>query len=128
MLDFTDDMDYNTLTMKFKENKMSVATTTETLAETLRLHKLWLEDDPRGRRVVTHQGAFGGGQLSGANLRGANLRDANLRDANLSYANLNGANLRDADLSDANLRYADLRDADLRGAVLDGATLLATRF
>ena len=72
MLAFELGTSYNTLTMKVKKNKMSVAT--ETLAETLRLHKLWLEDDPYGKR--------------------ANLRDADLRDANLYGVILDGAELK----------------------------------
>ena len=133
MLAFTEDMDYNTLTMKFKENKMSVATTTETIAETLRLHKLWLEDDPRGRQVVAHQGAFGGGQLRdadltdaylmGADLTGADLRGADLTDAHLNDACLINADLRGAYLTDANLTGACLMGADLTGACLMGADL-----
>jgi hypothetical protein len=76
------------------------------LAETLRLHGLWLQDDPAGVY---------------ANLRSANLCGANLRDADLCDADLRGANLRDADLRGANLRGADLRGADLCGADLRGA-------
>ena len=50
----------------------------EELAEVLRLHGLWREDDPSGVR---------------ANLAGANLVRANLDGANLDGANLDGANL-----------------------------------
>jgi hypothetical protein len=78
------------------------------LAETLRLHGLWLQGDPAGVY---------------ANLRDANLCDANLRDANLYGADLRGANLRDADLRGANLCDANLRDADLYDADLYGADL-----
>ena len=68
--------------------------TPDELAEVLRLHKLWLEDDPAGKRADLRCA-----YLSRANLRDANLSRANLRDANLSGANLSGANLRGADLS-----------------------------
>ena len=54
---------------------MSVATTTETLAETLRLYELWLG----GHRVVAHQGATKLAALN-AMLVGANLRSAELRE------------------------------------------------
>ena len=67
--------------------------TPETIAETLRLHALWLKQDAAGVRCI----------LSDANLRGANLRSANLSGANLSGAYLSGANLSGADLSGANL-------------------------
>ena len=76
------------------------------LAETLRLHILWLQADPAGVRA----------NLRGANLRGADLCGANLRDADLRGADLCDADLSGADLSGADLRDADLRDADLRGA------------
>ena len=62
--------------------------TKKELAEVLRLHKLWLEDNPKGIR--------------------ADLSSANLRSADLSSADLSSANLRLADLSLANLRSADL--------------------
>ena len=48
------------------------------LAEILRLHSLWLVEDPSGQRA----------DLSRANLLGANLWGANLRGANLSGAKL----------------------------------------
>ncbi len=54
------------------------------LPEILKLHKLWLEKNPDGRR---------------ADLSDAHLRGADLLQANLSGANLRGANLSDADLS-----------------------------
>jgi uncharacterized protein YjbI with pentapeptide repeats len=44
------------------------------MEEILRLHKLWLEGSPKGKR---------------ANLKGANLEGANLEGANLENANLN---------------------------------------
>ena len=72
------------------------------LAETLRLHRLWLQDDPAGVHAI----------LCDANLRGANLRDADLRGAILRDADLRGAILRGADLRGAILRGADLRDAE----------------
>ena len=56
------------------------------LDETLRLHKLWLNNDKNGVR---------------ANLREADLRGANLTWADLTWANLREANLREADLTGA---------------------------
>jgi uncharacterized protein YjbI with pentapeptide repeats len=83
------------------------------LQEILRLHSLWLNDDPDGLIA----------DLRGANLSGVDLQDADLRGANLSGANLLGADLRDADLRDADLCRADLLGADLRDADLRGAKL-----
>ena len=70
--------------------------TKKELAEVLRLHKLWLEDNPKGIR---------------ADLSSADLRSADLRSADLSLANLSWANLRLANLSLADLRWADLSSA-----------------
>jgi uncharacterized protein YjbI with pentapeptide repeats len=85
----------------------------EKLNEILRLHKLWINNDPHGVQA----------NLSVADLREANLREANLREANLRGADLRGANLSGADLRGANLRGADLREADLSGADLSEANL-----
>ena len=92
--------------------------TPEELAEVLRLHKLWREDDPSGQRANLR-----GADLQGADLRGANLRGADLQRANLQGADLQGADLRGADLQGADLRGADLRGADLQRANLWGADL-----
>jgi uncharacterized protein YjbI with pentapeptide repeats len=88
------------------------------LKEILRLHALWLSDDPSGRRADL---SFA--DLTRANLFGANLTDANLRLADLTNANLTRANLRLADLTNANLSKADLRCANLRYANLINANL-----
>ena len=80
--------------------------TPDELAEVLRLHNLWLEDDPAGKRA----------DLQGADLQGANLQCANLWGADLHGADLRGADLQGADLQGANLRGADLQGAYLRGA------------
>ena len=107
--------------------------TQEQIAETLRLHALWLEGDDQGVCANLEGANLWYANLWDANLRGANLRYANLRGANLEGANLWDANLEDANLERANLRYANLRganlrganlwDANLRGANLDGANL-----
>ena len=55
--------------------------TQEELTEILRLHKLWLEDNPDGVRA----------ELVGADLSGADLRKADLRMADLWMADLTGA-------------------------------------
>ena len=83
------------------------------LAETLRLHSLWLQGDPAG--VCAN--------LCGADLRGANLCGAYLAGADLRGADLRGADLCNADLRGANLCGAYLRGADLRGADLCGTNL-----
>ena len=88
----------------------------EKLQEILRLHGLWLKDDPKGSRACLMDAYLRGADLRGAYLRDADLTGAYLRDADLTGACLTGADLRDADLTGADLRGADLRDANLRGA------------
>jgi hypothetical protein len=94
------------------------------LDEVLRLHGLWLRDDPAGSRADLRGADLRWANLSGANLSGADLRWANLSGANLSGANLSGANLSGANLSGANLRWANLSGANLRWANLRGANLI----
>lgn len=70
--------------------------TAEKLAEILKKHKKWLNDEEGGERA----------DLSCAKLSGANLSYANLSCANLSCADLRGSDLSGADLSGANLSGA----------------------
>ena len=86
---------------------------TEEIKEILKLHKLWLDNDPQGRRA----------NLCNADLRNADLCGADLRVADLRAANLCAANLCAADLRNADLRAADLRAANLRAANLDYSCL-----
>ena len=62
--------------------------TPDELAEVLRLHQLWLNDEEGGERAN-----LGGAYLVRANLRGAYLDGANLDGAYLERAYLGGANL-----------------------------------
>ena len=82
----------------------------------LNKHKMWLLNDPEGKRAN-----LSGADLMGAYLAEANLMEADLRGANLREANLYKANLRGADLRWANLSKANLYKADLSGAKLDWA-------
>lgn len=72
----------------------------------LNLHKLWLNDDPKGQCANLVNANLFGAILQGAILQGANLKDANLYRADLFDANLRGANLRGANLAFANLANA----------------------
>jgi uncharacterized protein YjbI with pentapeptide repeats len=85
----------------------------EELNEYLRLHKLWIENDPEGKIA----------DLYGANLSGANLSGANLSRADLSRANLSGAYL-----SGANLSGAYLSGANLKNTILEGKAILSFQF
>ena len=64
--------------------------TKEQIAEVLKRHLLWMQNDPSGVR---------------ANLERANLYGANLEGANLTWANLYGANLEGANLERAKLPH-----------------------
>ena len=83
------------------------------LDKILKLHKLWLKNDEKGKRA----------NLAGANLEEANLEEADLEEANLAGANLAGANLVWANLAGANLEEANLEEAILAGANLARANL-----
>lgn len=99
------------------------------LAEILRLHALFLDDQPNGELAdlsgadLTHAD-LRSARLAGANLSGANLFGAYLHNARAYGVNLRGAYLRYADLRDASLCHADLRGASLYNADLHGANLV----
>ena len=91
----------------------------ESLAETIKLHGLWLESGGKQGQCADLRKT----NLRGASLVGFNLEKSNLEEAYLYGAYLKKANLQAANLSGSNLRGANLRWADLRGAVLTGANL-----
>ena len=100
----------------------------EELAEILRKHKLWLQEDPEGECADLRCADLSRAQLSGAQLNYARLNGADLSRAQLSGAHLNGADLSraqlsGAQLSGAQLNYADLSRAQLSRAQLSGAQL-----
>jgi hypothetical protein len=97
--------------------------TLEQIAEAMRLHELWLDDDPSGKRADLSGADLSRADLSGANLYGADLSGANLYGADLSGAYLSRADLSGADLSGADLSGADLYGANLYGGNLSGADL-----
>jgi hypothetical protein len=91
---------------------------TEKLNEILRLHQMWLNAEPGGRRANLY-----GADLQGTDLRGADLSLADLRRANLSLADLSGTGLTRTGLTRADLTRADLSGANLKGAYLIVANL-----
>ena len=102
--------------------------TQEELNEILRLHNLYLENDPEGVRADLEDADLENADLSNENLRYANLENADLENADLSNADLRRADLRfadlkNADLSNANLRYANLKGSNLSYADLSNANL-----
>ena len=94
--------------------------TREELKEVLRLHKLWLKGNSKGKRANLSQANLSQADLSQADLSWADLSEANLSQADLSWADLSWANLSQADLSWANLSRANLSRA--RGIVLGPPT------
>jgi hypothetical protein len=87
-------------------------------ADTLRLHGLWLDGSPSGKRAD-----FTGAERVQVPLASARLSKAVFTKAKLVQANLSGADLREADLSGADLTQANLTGANLEGATLSGADL-----
>ena len=101
---------------------MTTPITVDELNEILRLHQLWLERNPNGKRADLRYANLRYADLRYANLRSADLSSADLRYANLSYADLSYADLNSADLRYANLRYANLIHGgqDIRGYLFYG--------
>ncbi len=86
----------------------------QTLADTLALHKIWIESNgQQGSRADLSDEKF-----VGAVLRGMNFERAVLRKADFSNADLRNADFRNADLSEVVFVRADLRGADFSGADL----------
>lgn len=103
------------------------------IKQVLRLHGLWIKNDPKGQKAILTGADLSGASLRYASLSDASLLNANLEDADLGRADLSGADLEGADLTNANLRYAnlgraDLSDANLSDAILTGADLFGAIF
>ena len=82
------------------------------LADTLALHKIWLEaHGQQGSRADLSDEKF-----FGAVLCGVNLERGDLRRTDFSRADLRNTKIRNADLSEAVLASADLRGVDFSGA------------
>lgn len=93
--------------------------TGDQLKEILRLHKLWLRNDPSGIRADLSFTDLTYANLTRANLTHAKLTGANLAHANLTHADLTRADLTGAKLTGAKLTRVILTHADLTGADLD---------
>jgi len=98
------------------------------LAERLRRHALWLDDDPSGVRLVEHGSALKGQallspKLDRADLSGSDMRGVDLTCGSLDWATLSGADARNAILTRASVRHASLSHVNMRGAILDHANL-----
>ena len=93
------------------------------ITEIVRLHKLWLLRDEKGKNADLRSANLRSADLHSADLSYADLSSANLRSADLSYADLSSADLSSANLRSADLSYADLSSADLSSANLRSANL-----
>jgi hypothetical protein len=99
------------------------------LGELVKLHKEWLYDSEKGKRLILKGFDLRYSNLSGSDLSfsdlsysdlsGSDLRYSNLRGSNLHGSNLIGSNLSDCDLSYSDLSGSDLRYSNLRGSDLD---------
>ena len=96
-------------------------------------HKLWLEDNTKGKRADLSEIDLSEQDLSGmdfshANMMGINLRGSNLSDANLSYADLSKAYLHNVDLTNATINGACFFNANLTKITMDGCKGEDARF
>jgi len=98
----------------------------KSLKKTLKLHKMWLDDNPNGKCANLIDADLSHADLSHAILTNADLSYADLSHAILTNADLRGTNLRGTNLTGADLSYANLTSANLRGANLTGAILTNT--
>jgi hypothetical protein len=73
--------------------------TLEELKEKIALHKLWLKDNSKGKRLVLFNSDLSNSDLSYSDLSYSNLRKSDLSNSNLSYSNLRNSNLRNSNLS-----------------------------
>ena len=87
----------------------------EELAEILRKHKLWLQEDPEGECA----------DLSGSDLRFSDLSGSNLSGSDLRVSDLSGSNLSGSDLSGSDLRYSNLSQAK---GLLDTVNFMEAHF
>lgn len=95
--------------------------TQEELNNKIQLHKEWLKDINKGKRLVLN-----GYDLSNLSLVDVNLKYVDLSGSNLSYVNFFNSNLKYADLGNTNLFSADLRYANLNVAYLHNSNLSYT--
>ncbi len=95
----------------------------EMLSDMLRMHALFLENNPKGQKLTLKQIDFGDMDLSLRDLRGVEIRDSSFRNTRLNKTDLTNANLDNCDFSGANMRNIILFRASMRGAKLDGADI-----
>ncbi len=98
------------------------------LDNVVKLHGMWLRDEPGGARADLQGTDLIGVDMTGANLCRAKLRDTKLSGADLSWAYLRGADLIGAKLIGAKLIGADLTGAKLSWANLQGANIKGAQF
>jgi hypothetical protein len=72
-------------------NSRGLKMTKEELKEILKLHKLWLDNDPKGVRSTLSRDALRGIDVSRAELRGYQLLIAKLIGFNVNFTSLTGS-------------------------------------
>lgn len=90
----------------------------EEVNEIIRLHELWLEDEPNGKMADFSYEDLSNLDLSNLNLRGAIFDCTRLDNCNLNYSNLSHTSLRYASLKyvtcvSTNFAYADFTGANV---------------
>lgn len=83
------------------------------LTETIQLHRLWLQDNFKGARLVMENQRLVNRSFSFADLRKAIFRGSNL----------SGSSMYHADIRGADFRGADLRGVNFEAAIVDETTL-----
>ena len=73
--------------------------TLEELKEKIALHKLWLKDSPKGKRLV---------------LKGYDLRECNFSYSDFSYSDFRNSDFRHSNFSDCDFSNCDFRNCDFR--------------
>lgn len=88
------------------------------LEEMLRLHELFIQRLPGGKRLNLHNIDISGVSLRYANLSGANLSGVNLYDVDLSYANLRNVDMRGVRICETKMDETVLLEAKMSNAIL----------
>lgn len=103
-------------------SKMATMTNDE-LSELVRLHVLWLQKAPTGRRLELH-----GAKVAGAALKGVRLNRAKFVEVDFSGADLQGTSFHQSEFENvhfdgAGLQETDFSECDARRCRFDGARL-----
>lgn len=97
--------------------------TQEELDKKIKLHKEWLEDNSKGKRLKLISCDLRCLDLSYANVSNSILSNVDLTNSDLSHSSLSGSTLSNVNLINANLSFSTLKDADLAKTDLTKAVI-----